>query len=608
MNTTKYEESTLPGIFSNRAQDIGDHALFMTRDGDKWASITYGEAKKQVDALASYLINEGVKPGDRVGIYSNNRPEWGITDLGALSAGAADVTIYPTNSGPEAAYIVNDSGLKYCFCSGKFQVENLLSQKGEMKSLKKIIVFDDIKFSDSMVVSMKSVLAEGAKNLQEKEIDNRIKGIKSDDLMTLIYTSGTTGNPKGVMLTHGNMVSNMQQFLEHHPMEFEPIMALSILPLSHSLERTIGYDSLLAKGATVAYAKGTDTLLADLQSIRPTACVYVPRVLEKLYEGIMSKLKDFPSSKQRIFRWSLKNGRKAVPYLCANKSLPPFLALKYRLADKLIFSKLRAGLGLDRMKVMGVGGAPLSDEIYTFFIAMGIEVHLGYGLTETSPVTHLHTFRNIKPIKIGTCGPPLPRTECRVADDGEILIRGPQVMKGYYNRPDDTKEILTDDGWFSTGDIGYLDEDGYLKITDRKKDIIITAGGKNVAPQVIESMFLGHPMIEQMATIGDQQKYLVALLVPSFQELTHWAKQNGITESDPAKLVAMPAVVKKYQEIVNELNKPLGRVEQIKKFVLVDHTFSQETGELTPTLKVKRKVILAKYKDAIDEMYQGSED
>ncbi len=408
------------------------------------------------------------------------------------------------------------------------------------------------------------------------------------------------------MLTHNNLVSNVKQFFEHHPFpdDIDVALAVSLLPLSHSLERTIGYNSIMYYGGTIAYTRGAETLLQDLIDLRPTAVVYVPRVLEKLHEGIMAKLRDASSSQKALFNLAMKVGKKSVPYIVTNRPIPFPLGNAYRFFDKLIFSKMRKALGLDRLVVMGIGGAPLAYEINEFFQAIGIEVHLGYGLTETTPVTHLNTFRYIKPIKIDSAGPPFPRTECKIADDGEILIRGPQVMKGYYNRPEDTKEVLTDDGWFHTGDIGTIDEEGYLRITDRKKDIIITAGGKNVAPQVIEGMFIANPFIEQLAIIGDQKKYLVALIVPNFPEVAKWAKSKNITESDPAKLIKNPEVLKKYTEIVDELNKPLGRVEQIKKFTLIDRAFSQETGELTPTLKVKRKVVLAHFNDAIEEMYQ----
>ncbi len=607
MNSTQsYDKTTIPGIFKNTAAEQRGRVFLKIRNGAAWKEYSYDDVNGEVDALASYFLMKGIKPGDKIAIYSNNRPEWAIGDIATLAIGATDVTIYPTNSGPEASYILNDSGSLICLCAGKFQVDNLLGERKELLTLKEIIVFDDYDVKDPLVTPYSRAIEEGKKNLNPAEIDKRLRSIDPGETATLIYTSGTTGNPKGVMLTHSNLVSNVEQFLEHHPFpkeNFDPI-AVSLLPLSHSLERTIGYNSFLYVGGTIAYTKGAETLVEDLKEIRPTACVYVPRVLEKLHEGIMAKLRDAPASKQSLFKKAMRTGRKAVPYIVSNRPLPFLLGIKYRFFDKLIFSKLREALGLDRMIVMGVGGAPLAYDINEFFQAIGIEVHLGYGLTETTPVTHLNTFRYLKKIKLDTCGPAFPRTECRIAEDGEVLIRGPQVMKGYYNRPEDTREVLTPDGWFYTGDIGLIDEDGYLKITDRKKDIIITAGGKNVAPQVIEGMFISHPFIEQIAVIGDQMKYLASIIVPSFPELQKWAKSNNINADDVQALIKHPDVIKKYKNIIEELNKPLGRVEQIKKFVLIDHPFSQETGELTPTLKVKRKVVLAHYKDAIEEMYK----
>ncbi len=599
-----YDDTTIPGIFKNQVEKSRDKIFVKIRDENKkWKEYSYTESGEQADALASYFIKKGIKPKDRIAIYSGNRPEWAISDLATLAIGATDVTIYPTNSGPEAAYVLNDSGAKICMCSGKFQVDNLLKEKKNLKDLKEIIVFDDLDYKDPMVTKLSKVLDIGRKNLNTKEIDKRLRNIDLEDTATLIYTSGTTGNPKGVMLTHNNLVANVKQFIEHHPFP-KIVTCVSLLPLSHALERTVGYNTCIHEAGTIAYTKGAETLVEDLKDIRPTLAVYVPRVLEKLYEGVMSQVGNAPAGKKALFNTAMSVGKKAVPYILSNKPIPFPLGAAYRLFDKLIYSKLRAALGLDRMITIGVGGAPLSDDINAFFQAIGVEIHLGYGLTETTPITHLHTFKTIKPIKLGTCGPAFPRTECKIADDGEVMIRGPQVMKGYYNKPKDTAEVLNKDGWFYTGDIGRIDEDGYLLITDRKKDIIITAGGKNVAPQVIEGMFLMHPLIEQIAIIGDQRKYLVALIVPNFPELAKWAKANGITETDPGKLIANQNVVKKFNETVDELNKPLGRVEQIKRFALIDRAFSQETGELTPTLKVKRKVVLANYKDIIEDMYK----
>lgn len=599
-----YDDTTIPGIFKNQVEKSRDIIFLKIRDENKkWKEYSYSDVSASVDALASYFLKKGVQPGDKIAVYAPNRPEWVMSDLAVLSIGAADVTIYPTNSGPEAEYILNDSGSKICICAGKFQVDNLLAEKGRLPLLQEILVFDDLDYKDPSVVKFSKALEIGRSNLNAAEIDKRLRAIKVAETATLIYTSGTTGNPKGVMLTHGNLVANVKQFVEHHPFP-ERGTCVSLLPLSHALERTVGFNAVMHEGGTISYTKGAETLLEDLKDIRPTLAVYVPRVLEKIYDGVMSQLAGAPENKKKLFNKAMTVGKKSLPYILANRPIPFPLNLGFRLFDKLIYSKLRKALGLDRMLSLGVGGAPLSNEINAFFQTIGVEIHVGYGLTETSPMTHVHTLKRIMPIKIGTCGPALPRTECKIAADGEILVRGPQIMKGYYNRPEDTKAVLTEDGWFYTGDIGTIDKDGYLTITDRKKDILITAGGKNVAPQVIEGAFMLHPLIEQIAIIGDQRKYMTALIVPAFSELIKWAQSRNIAETDPKKLIAHPEVVKKFSEVVDELNKPLGRVEQVKRFTLIDRAFSQETGELTPTLKVKRKVVLANYKDAIEAMYK----
>ncbi|MBN1496614.1 MAG: long-chain fatty acid--CoA ligase [Spirochaetes bacterium] len=599
-----YDDTTMPGIFRNQTEMSRDRIFVKIRDANKqWVEYSYGRIAGMVDALASYFLKKGIKPGDKIAIYSNNRPEWVVADLASLAIGAVDVTVYPTNSGPEASYILNDSESKICLCAGKFQVDNLLKEKKNLKNLKEIIVFDDLAYNDPLVVKFSKALDTGGKNLNLKEIDRRLRKIGVKETATLIYTSGTTGDPKGVMLTHDNLVSNVKQFAEHHPFP-EQFLCVSLLPLSHALERTVGYNTAIRQGGTIAYTKGAETLVEDLKDIRPTLAVYVPRVLEKIYEGVMGQLANAPASKKKLFGAAMGVGKKALPYILSNRPIPFPLGQAYRLFDRLIYSKLRKALGLDRMVTIGIGGAPLSNEINAFFQAIGVEIHLGYGLTETTPITHLNTFTYLRPVKLGTCGPAFPRTECRIADDGEILVRGPQVMKGYYKKPKDTREVLSKDGWFATGDIGTIDADGYLTITDRKKDILITAGGKNVAPQVIEGVFTMHSLIEQIAIIGDQKKYLVALIVPAFPELIKWAKSKNIGETNPKQLIANPEVVKKFRETVEELNKPLGRVEQIKRFALIDRPFTQESGELTPTLKVKRKVVLGNYTDIIEEMYR----
>ncbi len=603
---TIFEQNNFAAIFRTTARTNSDKACMKYRSPTEWVDITWSEALERVDALTSWLIAGGINPGDNLAIYSENRPEWVYADLATLSAGGADVTIYPTNSGPEAAFILNDSGARYCFCSGRKQVENLLEYRNDIKKLERIIVFDDETFNDPFVITLSEAIQSGMRTPLLAEIESRIRTIDPESVMTLIYTSGTTGNPKGVMLTHNNMVIQAGQFLEHHPFPFKAL-ALSILPLSHSLERTIGYHSILMIGETVAFSRGPENLLEDLLEIQPTVFLVVPRILEKLYQGIVLKVNQAPPARRRIFRWSERTARRASYYIAANKRLPLFLGINHRLAEKLIFLKLREAVGMGRMRCIGIGGAPLSLDIYEFFMGIGLECHIGFGLTETSPVTHVHTYHWLKPIKMDTVGPILPKTLCMIADDGEILIKGPQVMKGYFNKPDATAEVFTEDGWFKTGDIGTIDEDGYLKITDRKKDIIVTSGGKNIAPQVIENHFKTNPLIEQIAIIGDRRKFLVALIVPSFEMLVPWAKENGIAETDPQALISNKSIINRFDKVLAEMNRPLGRVEQVKRFSLLATPFSQEDGELTPTLKVKRKAVSEKYSEVIERLYEGED-
>ncbi len=598
-----YPETSIPGWFRNRAEVLQAKTFLRYRDYAQWNDISWLELKDDVDALASFLIKSGIKAGDKVAIYSENRPEWIMADLAVLSVGAADVTIYPTNSDSEAAHIINDSDSLICFCAGSFQADNLLRIKKQLPKLKKIIVFNDETYSDSKVVTLKDALAEGRKKNNEAEIDKRIRNINPDDLMTIMYTSGTTGDPKGVMLSVKNMTAQVLHFVRHQPHPtFET--ALSILPLSHALERSIGYNLLLYCGGEVAFSRGTEFLIQDMAEIRPTCMISVPRLPEKMYEGIMTQVNNASAVKQALFNWAVKTGKKAAPYFAGGSAPTGLLAKKYALASKLVLSKLRVTLGMDRMICMGTGGAPFSEEIHEFFTAMQVYVLTGYGLTETAPVTHCHTHAHIMGIKKGTVGPPLPLTQCRIEDDGEILIKAPQVMMGYYKNPEATAEVFTDDGWFKTGDIGMIDDEGYLRITDRKKDIIITSGGKNIAPQVIEGEILRNPLIEQVTLIGDQRKYITALIVPEFAGLEKWADDKGMAKSSREDLVKQPDVVKLYQAMIDETNKALGRVEQVKKFTLMAEAFSPEKGEVTPTLKVKRKVVQANYQDIIEDMYR----
>lgn len=598
-----YTESTIPGIFRNRARFYGNETFLKSRDSKTWHSISWLETMEKVDSIATWLMEEGINPGDKISIYSENRPEWVFADLASLSIGATDVTVYPTNLASEASYIIDHSDSKMCFCSGKYQVDNLLSVRKELPNLEKIIVFDDEKYDDSMVVNLGDILESYSKKINEQAIEERIDAINPDSPMTIMYTSGTTGKPKGVMLSAGNILSEVKNFIMHQPHPKKEII-LSILPLSHALERSIGYYLMMYGGGEIAFSRGPDDLLEDLVEIRPTSFITVPRIPEKIYEGIMLKVSQASFIKKLLFNRSVNVARKAAFFLKQNEPLTGRLKIQYKVAQKLVLSKLVIAIGLDRMSCFGSGGAPLSSEVHDFFCGLGIFLLPGYGLTETSPVTHSHTFRYIHPIKTGSVGLPLPLVECKIADDGEILIRGPQVMKGYYKNEEATNEVFNEDGFFLTGDIGHVDEDNYLFITDRKKDIIITSGGKNISPQEIEGMFSINRYIGQILLIGDQKKFVVALVVPDFDNLKLWADQNKISYTEEKDLINNDKVQGLFNDIIEKTNKGLGRVEQIKKFKLLPEPFSQENGELTPTLKIKRRAVQDNYKEIIEEMYK----
>jgi long-chain acyl-CoA synthetase len=451
------------------------------------------------------------------------------------------------------------------------------------------------------VITLKDALNEGKAAKNRDDFDKMLKPINIEDVATIIYTSGTTGNPKGVMLTHKNFVSNVNQLNDVDP-EFlsGDHMFLSFLPLAHSLERTVGYYSAIFLGHKVAFAESTEKLLENLNEIHPTFMVSVPRIYEKVHSGINAKVAKAPPVKKALFNWAMGIAKDNLPYICNNKERTGWFAFKYNLADKLIFSKLKAALGMDRLQGAMSGGGPLSVSDAEFFLGMGIRVLEGFGLTETTPVTNGNKPKKIKP---GTVGPALKDTIIKISEDGEILIKGPQVMKGYYKNEAATKEAFTSDGFFRTGDIGEIDADGYMKITGRIKDLIVTSGGKNISPQNIENALMTSRYVEQVAVIGDNRKYLSALIVPSYASLESWAKDNNITFTGRKDLISKPEVLKLYENELVEYMKDYARVEQIRKFTLLESEWSQDTGELTPTMKVKRKVINQKYGSQIEAMY-----
>ncbi len=595
------EFNSIGEVFQDQVKKLGDRACVASKIDGKYVDFSWNEMNAMIRKLAAYLITEGVKKGDRVALFSPNRYEWWVADQAILSIGAVNVPIYATNSAEEARYVIDHSGSKLCIVATEDHLKRVLEAKKKLKGLKKIVIFDTISKKPAGVVTLEEAYAKGAASKKQNEFDKRLKTVKLKDMATIIYTSGTTGNPKGVMLSHDNFISNVYQIkADFDGMFNDDFTFLSFLPLSHSLERTSGYYMPMAAGLKVAFAEDFSTIQQNLAEIRPHVLISVPRLYEKIHAGILSKVADVKGVKKLIFNWGMSVARRNLPYVCQGKTPGGILGVEYKIIDKIFFSKLKDALGINRMKFAVSGGGPLSVSDAEFFLGMGIVVLEGFGLTETTPVTNVNRPGEIKP---GSVGRALIETSIKISDEGEVLIEGPQVMMGYYKNPLATKEAFTKDGYFRTGDIGMIDERGRLHITGRIKDIIVTAGGKNISPQNIENELKGSRFIEQVAVIGDKRKYLSALVIPSFPEVEKWAKQQGISYSGHGDLVNNRQVIDLIAQEIDKHMKQFSRVEQIRKFKLLDAEWTQATDELTPTLKVKRRVIEKKYAGEIESLY-----
>jgi len=596
------KEQHITEVFYKNAALRGDMPFLGYKEQGVWKTISWREAERRARNFALGLASLGVVPGDHVAIFSPNRPEWGLSDIAILSNACADIPIYPTNSSEETEYILNDSGSKIVIVAEKMHFDRVMAIRENVPTLTHIITMDRIEgaYNGGSILHFDDVMELGAAHEDPGELDRRMASIKQEDMATLIYTSGTTGPPKGVILTHKNFLSNMYQAHISHPNVFVPGQkSLSFLPLSHSLERTAGWYLMIFEGGTVYYAEDPTTVVDNMQELRPDFVVSVPRLFEKIYSGIVQKVEKASPFKKAMFNFASTTGAEAAEHITQNKPLPLGLTIRYALAKKLVLNKLKIALGADNIKVFVSGGGPLSVEVNKFFHSLGMTVHEGYGLTETTPITNVVTFEDFR---FGTVGKPVADTQIKIAEDGEILIKGPQVMKGYYNKPEATAEAFDEDGWFLTGDIGEVN-DGFLKITDRKKALIITAGGKNISPANIEGALITNRYIENAVAIGDARPFITALIVPDFEALHEWAEEKGITAPDNAMLVKDPEVLALFKEQVDLVNERFARVEQVKKFSLMDHSFTQETGELTPTMKLKRKVVNTKYADDINGLY-----
>jgi long-chain acyl-CoA synthetase len=571
------------------------------KDG-AWHAVSSEEFRAAVEEIAMGLRALGVSRGDKVAIVSENRPEWAFVDLATLCLGAADATIYPTLTAPQVHYILDDSESKVVFVSNAVQAAKVAEARPRLKHVQHVVRFD--KAPSPGTTSLDELRAKGREALggERDAVRRAAASVKADDLATLIYTSGTTGDPKGVMLTHGNLMHNVLAAEKVFPMVNHEWTALSFLPLCHSFERTAGHNFMLHAGVTIAYAESVEKVPENMQEVRPTIMCSVPRLYEKMYARVNEKVASDPPLRQRIFRWAIGVGRRTFAHTVARTEPGPLLKTQFALADKLVFSKIKARTG-GRLQIFISGGAPLAREIAEFFGAAGMLVCEGYGLTETSPVITCNYPGRVKP---GTVGLPIEHVEVRIAEDGEILTRGPHVMKGYYRKPEATAEAIDKDGWFHTGDIGFLDRDGCLVITDRKKDIIVTSGGKNIAPQPIENRLKTNKFFTEVVMVGNRRNFPAALVVPNFDSLEAWAKQGGLTFASREDLVKRPEVVAHYGRLVDELTVDLAQFEKIKKIALLTKEFTQESGEITPTLKVKRRVVEERYKSVIDAMYEGA--
>ena len=601
---TKYPTSakTLPEMFNTQLKLYTDKPLVSYKVNGQYVDLSYNEVNHKIRSTAKFLLESGIKKNDAVCVFSENRYEWWIADMAALYIGAVSVPIYSTNSSEEAEYILKDCGARACFVGSEVHLEKVLKILKKLPKLKTLVIFNEPSKKTKDVLSLNEVIEAGAKSKKEKEIDKRCEAIVPDDLVTIMYTSGTTGNPKGVMLTHKNVLCNIKQSVAmFEPWVHTEAVFMSFLPLSHALARTLNYYLPIYGGTKVSFVESIlNTLIQDFVLARPTIIVSVPRIFEKIHTNVRAKVANGMFIKKAIFSWAMKVAVKNLKYNCQNLERTGFFKFQFNLANKIIFTKLLKTIGFDNLDFIISGGGPLSVADAEFFVGMGVNLFEGYGLTETTPVVTCNPM-GLK--KLGSVGVPLQNTIVKISDEGEVLIKGPQVMKGYYKQPAETKEMFDKKGFLKTGDLGRIDEDGYLWLTGRIKEIIITAGGKNISPQNIESALIVSKYIEQCAVIGDGRKYLSLLIVPPFAELEKWASKNGIIFRTRSELLNNPGVLKLYKKEIQELLTRFSQVEQIKKFKLMPIEWSQETGELTPTLKVKRKVIAEKYHKEIEGMY-----
>jgi len=591
---------TIPAMFVGITNNYAEKELFREKVDGEWIGITGREARETVENATYGLAAMGLQRGDHIAILSTNCPRWAFSDYAIACFGGSSVSVYPTLIASQVQYVVNHSESKLIFAQDQEQVDKVREIKSQCPHLRTIVCLDDtLTFDEDYIISFNDLLEKGKgyrTGADAFNFETRVSEVTPNDVLALIYTSGTTGNPKGVMLTNGNMCSNIDGGLDRITVGNDSVF-LSFLPLSHSFEKIVDY-ICTTDGGTVAYAEAMDKVIDNLKEVEPTHACSVPRLFEKMYAGVQAKFAGGSFIKRMIANWAVKTG---YAYADARRSgnVPDKLAKKYARANKLVFSKVQALLG-PNFKFFVSGGAPLPAEIGRFFEAAGIKILEGYGLTETSPVIGLNPEDDYRH---GTVGPPIYNVEVKIADDGEILSRGPHIMKGYFRDEAATRECINEEGWFHTGDIGVL-EDGYLRITDRKKNLIVTAGGKNIAPAPIEAALVLDKYIEQSLVLGDRKKFISAIVVPNFAELTTWAEENGVAETDPESLIENDKVRELFDDVVENAMSSFSRFEAVKKYFLMPKEFTIEDGTLTPTLKIKKRIVEERYKDKIDALYE----
>lgn len=602
---TKLMPKSLNELFGIAIAEFGGREVYRFKRDRRWHGVKGVEVRERVELLTLGLHGLGVRKGDRVALLSESRPEWSLTDYAILANGAVNVPIYPTQSVDQVDFILRNSGAKVLFISGFRQLRRIRPVLDNMTDAERpqLIMFDSDGGEEVIgILTLEGLASNGGQiKIGSPALFSELSGgVELSDLATIIYTSGTTGVPKGVMLTHLNLVSNVIAAGDVFQLQGSDT-ALSFLPLSHVFERTVLY-IYLWRGVTVSFARGVETVSEDIKEVKPTVVTAVPRLFEKIYATINKRVSEAKPLQQKIFQRAIKVGKRYARKIDQGESISVFLQLEYRLLDRLVFTKWREAIG-GRLRFFVSGGAALPSDLATIFLGAGIPILQGYGLTETSPVV---SFNRPDNNRIGTIGQPIPGVKVKVAEDGELLVQGDCVMRGYYLMPEETSQVIRDgeDGvWFHTGDIGTIEKHDFIRITDRKKDLIKTSLGKYIAPQPIENMIRSIPMVEQVIVIGNARKFPVALIVPSLDALAVYARNNGIESQTPADLVGEPAIIDYYKKSVDRVTRDLASHEKIKKIALLEQEFSIEGGELTPTLKVRRKFVEEKHHQTIDALY-----